>query len=392
MAETVKLKGDEDIAGLHSVERTLPSLTYYDPECFQKEMENIWFREWIYLCRSDSLAAPRSYRTFEIADQNILLLRDSDGVLQAFHNTCRHRGSLLRTDKEGRFNSNLIICPYHQWSFSMQGDLVRTTSLSEAADFCKEDYPLYRIALHDWRGCVFVSLAKDPVPFEEAQGDSLAIFANWPVEGLILGQTWAHTMNCNWKTFWDNYMECLHCPDIHPELCDLLPRAARRMTGMKDDPNWKEYEDSTDPYYARGLKPGAETWSFDGKAASYQFDGLTEEERFLGQHFMTLLPTIYMVGHVDYMRIVRLTPIGPEKTEIQAEWLFPQETLDDPDFDLENTVGFARLVMEQDVKASEMNQRGMHSIRHDAGVFMPEEQWLYGFAEWYRKKMTDSGI
>ncbi len=387
MAEQVKLTGNEDISGLKWTKRTLPSHAYYDPDVFRREMQEIWFKEWVYLCRSDALDGPRTYRTFEIADQGILLLRDGDGALQAFHNTCPHRGSQLKTDKGGKFNSNLIVCPYHQWSFSMQGDLVRTTSLSEAVDFCKEDHPLYRIALHEWRGCVFISLAESPVPFEEAQGNSLDTFNNWPVEDLLVAETWTHVMDCNWKTFWDNYMECLHCPDIHPELCDIMPRTKRRMTSMKDDPNWKEHENSTDPYYSRGLKPGAETWSYNGKAATYQFENLTEEERFEGVHFMTLLPTIYMAGHVDYMRIVRLTPLGPEKTEIQAEWLIPQQTVDDSNFDRQNTFGFARLVMEQDVVASEMNQRGMHSIRHDTGVFMPEEVWLHGFAEWYRERM-----
>lgn len=387
MALAHKQTGDEDIAGLRTVEKTIPSLAYYDPDCFRREMENIWFKDWVYLCRSNTLEKPRSYRTFEIADQNILLLRDGDGTLQAFHNTCRHRGSLLRTDKEGQFNSNLIVCPYHQWSFDMQGNLVQTSSLTEAADFCKDNYPLYRIAMAEWRGCIFISLDENPEPFEEVKGDSLATFTNWPIEDLVLGTTWRAVMDCNWKTFWDNYMECLHCPDIHPELCDMMPRTARRMTSMKDDPNWKEYENSNDPAYSSGLKPGAETWSFNGKAAGYRFERLTEEERHVGAKFMTLLPTIYMVGHVDYMRIVRLTPLGPEKTEIQAEWLFPKETLDDPEFDMENTVGFPRLVMEQDVKASEMNQRGMHSIRHEAGVFMPEEHYLFEFSKWYDRKM-----
>ena len=107
---------------------------------------------------------------------------------------------------------------------------------------------------------------------------------------------------------------------------------------------------------------------------------------------MTLLPAIYMVGHVDYMRIVRLMPLGPEEMEIQAEWLFPEETLADLEFDLENTVGFAKLVMEQDGVASEMNQRGMHSIRHKGGVLMPEERWVYEIVKWYRTAMGDAGV
>ncbi|NQV45462.1 MAG: aromatic ring-hydroxylating dioxygenase subunit alpha [Rhodospirillales bacterium] len=384
---TKKLKGNEDFAGLSRAEKTLPSLAYYDPAYFRQELENIWFKDWVYLCRSSSLEGPRAYRTFTIADQGILLLRDGDGVLQAFHNTCRHRGSVLRKDEAGRFNAKLIICPYHQWSFSMQGDLVRTTSLSEASDFCKEDYPLYRVAMTEWRGCVFVSLAEDPEPFEAAFRDELPILSNWPLEDLVVGHHWQKTMTCNWKTFWENYMECLHCPDVHPELTALMPMAGRRINAMKDDPNWKDYEGSTDPALVGGLREGAETWTFDGKAAKHRFDDLSDTQRDSGQTFMTLLPTIYVAAHVDYVRIVRLMPLGPEETEIQAEWLFPEETLADPDFDLENTVGFAKLVMQQDAVASEMNQRGMHSIRFDHGVLMPEENYVHEFDQWQRVKM-----
>ena len=384
---TQKLTGNEDFAGLNRAEKTLPSLAYYDPDCFRREMEAIWFRDWVYLCRSDTLEEPRSYRTFTIADQGVLLLRDGDGALQAFHNTCRHRGSVLRKDEAGRFNSNLIICPYHQWGFDMHGNLVKTTSLSEAVDFCKEDYPLYRIAMTEWRGCVFISLAETPTPFEEAFRNELPLLANWPVEDLVIGHSWNKTMACNWKTFWENYMECLHCPDVHPELVELMPMAGRRINAMKDDPNWKDHEGSSDPALIGGLREGAETWSFNGKAAKRRFEGLSDAERDRGQTFMTLLPSIYVAAHVDYIRIVRLMPLGPEETEIQAEWLFPQETLDDPGFDLENTVGFAKLVMEQDAVASEMNQRGMHSIRFENGVLMPEEKYVHEFAQWHRVQM-----
>mgnify|MGYP002630983661 CR=1 FL=1 len=389
---TQKLTGNEDFAGLSRAEMTIPSLAYYDPACFRQELENIWFKEWVYLCRSDMLEKPRSYRTFNIVDQGVLLLRDGDGALRAFHNTCRHRGSVLRKDEAGQFNSNLIVCPYHQWCFDMQGNLVRTSSLSEAVDFCKEDYPLYPVAVAEWRGCIFISLAEEPEPFEEAFKDEVSILANWPVEDLVVGHTWKKTVACNWKTFWDNYMECLHCPDIHPELVDIMPMAGRRINAMEDDPNWKDHQGSSDPALIGGLKAGAETWSFNGKAATCRFEGLSDAARARGQTFMTLLPAIYMVGHVDYMRIVRLMPLGPEEMEIQAEWLFPEETLADLEFDLENTVGFAKLVMEQDGVASEMNQRGMHSIRHKGGVLMPEERWVYEIVKWYRTAMGDAGV
>src|SRR5688572_19233833 len=102
--------------GLASAEATLPSVAYWDAAEFERDMEAIWYRNWIMVCRETDLAQPLAYRVFTLGSQQILVLRDDRDELQAFHNTCRHRGSQLCREKEGRLKARLLTCPYHAWS------------------------------------------------------------------------------------------------------------------------------------------------------------------------------------------------------------------------------------------------------------------------------------
>ena len=131
------------------------------------------------------------------------------------------------------------------------------------------------------------------------------------------------------------------------------------------------------------------TWSMDGRPCGPEFPDLGEAEREAGQTFVTLLPTMFVVAHVDYVRAVSLKPLGPELTELRAEWLFAPETLAQPDFDLANVVDFATLVMSQDGAACEMNQRGLKSSKFTEGVLMPQEFDVYRFQSWIRDRMNE---
>ncbi|TIS11703.1 MAG: aromatic ring-hydroxylating dioxygenase subunit alpha, partial [Mesorhizobium sp.] len=315
--------------------------------------------------------------------QEVVVLRDEAGSLRAFHNTCRHRGSQLCLESEGRLKARLLTCPYHAWSYSLRGDLVRVPSKSLPEGFDKENYPLYRVALSVWRGFVFINLAEDPDGSGEASFDSASRdLSNWPLETLVPGHRLTKVMNCNWKIFWENFNECLHCPGVHKDLSRLVPIYGRGLMARHDDPEWARYADNDAPEFSGGLRAGAETWSRDGRVHGPVFAGLTPAERAAGQTYATSLPSMFVVGHVDYVRTVRLAPLGPEQTELTAEWLFAPDALAQTDID--NIVAFGAQVLEEDAAICEINQKGMHSIRHQAGVLMPEEYDLRRFHEWVR--------
>ena len=368
---------------------TLPAEWYRSEAHHARELDAIWRRHWLYLGRGDGWQ-PLDVTRHEIAGQSIIVLRDEQGAMRAFYNTCRHRGSRLCTEAAGRLERRRITCPYHQWSYALDGRLLSTGRGRGAAGFDRADWPLYPVAIAEHRGFVFVNLAGEEAgPFEEAFGEEMAPLANWPLEALAVGHRFTKTLRCNWKVFWENFNECLHCPNIHPELVELVPIYGRRISYFRDEPGWVEHADDPDPRYRGGLRAGAETWSDSGRLAGEAFAGLTPEERQRGQSYFVSLPSLFIAAHADYMRTVRVLPLGPEETELEVEWLFAPATLARDDLDLDGVYAFGERVLLQDAEASELNQRGLHARGFAHGVLMPEEYHVKAFHDWLRMQIGE---
>ncbi|MEZ5773870.1 MAG: aromatic ring-hydroxylating dioxygenase subunit alpha [Hyphomicrobiaceae bacterium] len=386
----------DDYNGLTELKASLPASTYYDPERFERELKALWYRNWIYVCRASEIAEPRSYVTDTIGTQPVLLVRGEDGVIRGFFNTCRHRGSVLCTEHKGTLKGRLIVCPYHAWSFDLEGALRRSPTLRAPDGFERADHGLLPIAVHEWRGFVFVNLAgAEATDFMKSFRREPTALDNWPLEDLVVGHRFEKEVACNWKIFWENYSECLHCPGVHPELCDLVPIYSRAIMDEKDDPDWAAHRQAGDPAlagprYEGGLKTGAETWAMDGRAHGVALQGLSEADKAAGMTFVTLLPSFFAVGHVDYARAVSLRPLGPERTLLTAEWLFMKETLADPQFDMANVVEFAKIVLGQDAMACELNQKGLRAEAFKNGVLFPEEYYVHQVQEWVRRGMGEA--
>ena len=374
--------------GLTEHTEGLPADAYFDPRQYERELQRIWYRNWVYVGRSSDLARARSFRTFEIGDQRILLVRDEQRGLQGFYNTCRHRGAALCREPEGMLRAGTIVCPYHAWVYNLQGDLLRTSSKAHASRFDVADFPLYRISVKEWNGFIFVALNDRPPPFEKVFDLPLNRLDAWPLEELVVGHVLSKTMRSNWKIFWENYNECLHCPGVHPQLSQLVPIYGRGLLEERDDPQWRAHAADPDPKFKGGLRSGAATWSLDGKTTGVPFPGLSDADRKAGYVYMTGLPSVFLVGHVDYVRVVRLLPLGPELTEMRVEYLFSPQTLADPQFDLRNVVDFTNRVMTEDAQVCELNQLGLHARPHIRGVVMPEEYVVRQFHEWLRAELA----
>jgi len=374
--------------GLTEHTEGLPADAYFDPRQYERELQRIWYRNWVYVGRSSDLARARSFRTFEIGDQRILLVRDEQRGLQGFYNTCRHRGAALCREPEGMLRAGTIVCPYHAWVYNLQGDLLRTSSKAHASGFDVADFPLYRISVKEWNGFIFVALNDRPPPFEKVFDLPLNRLDAWPLEELVVGHVLSKTMRSNWKIFWENYNECLHCPGVHPQLSQLVPIYGRGLLEERDDPQWRAHAADPDPKFKGGLRSGAATWSLDGKTTGVPFPSLSDADRKAGYVYMTGLPSVFLVGHVDYVRVVRLLPLGPELTEMRVEYLFSPQTLADPQFDLRNVVDFTNRVMTEDAQVCELNQLGLHARPHIRGVVMPEEYVVRQFHEWIRAELA----
>jgi glycine betaine catabolism A len=373
--------------GLKEPKATLPSSWYIDAAHYQRELASIWRRNWVYLCRADSFAPAPSFRSFVLGDQPILVVRDRDEQLRAFFNTCRHRGSTLCAAAEGRLPGGHITCPYHAWSYRPDGTLAKIPSVRPEGYLDPGQLSLYPIALKLWRGFVYVRLDAGASDSDSHFNENRELFGHWPLEELAVARTLSKRVACNWKVFWENYNECLHCPGVHPSLSSLVPIYKRGIMEPRDDPQWRTHAGSNDPLYAGGLRAGAETWSLDGKPVGQVFPALTAEERRLGYHYMTSLPSHYLVLHVDHVRSSRLLPLGPEAMELEIQWLFPKATLADPAADISRACDFSAQVMSEDAAVCELTQRGLHSAPHQHGNLLPEDYDVYRFQQWVHAQL-----
>ena len=156
-------------------------------------------------------------------------------------------------------------------------------------------------------------------------------------------------------------------------------------------PDWREKASSEDPKDKGGLREGAETWSFDGSAQGRIIKTLSSSDISRGQLYASSWPSVFIGGYADHVRIVRILPVGPEELELSVEWLFEENTLNDPSYDIQNVIEFAKLVMMQDGKACEINQLGMHSTAFKHGILMPEEYLLKRFQDWIRVQLDLPG-
>ncbi len=357
---------------------TLPRAAYVDPSWHGVEMATVWARNWICVGRLADLP-PGTLRPVTVGPAPVVLARAADGAISAFHNACRHRGAELCAT-EGPVGK-LITCPYHAWSYAASdGRLVATGHANPTDDFHKEENGLRPVSHLIWNGFIFLNLAARPGPLDPDIG--LGALDNWPMEALVTGHRHERVLACNWKVFWENYNECLHCPGVHPELCDMVPVYGAGIMSASEAPDW-----TPDQPRRPNLRPGAESWTMTGAPCGPAFPDLTPEQRQDGHTFVTLYPTTYIVAHVDYVRAVRLQPLGPEQTLLVAEWYFAPETLAQPSFDAADVAAFAKIVLRQDGDAVELNQRGIRSPSYERGRLMPEEFEIRRFHTWVLGQM-----
>ena len=364
---------------------TLPSHYYYDETHYKRELEAFWYRHWICVGRHDDITAIGDYRVVEVGDQSVIVTRDNSGAIRAFYNTCRHRGAVLCEAERGRFNGGRIVCPYHAWTYSLEGELEKTPWRLPSDDFRFQEFPLYRVGAVEWAGYVFINLDHDS---DASLSDVLKTmperFANWRLETTKVAHHLDIELECNWKIFWENFDECYHCPGVHPELCQVVPTFGKGYSSPSENPEWQPPDSSNTDYVEPRLAPGAVTWSMDGKTSLPTFEHLNEKQSQQGHTYGVFEPSCYLVGHVDYARMVHLMPIGAEKTRLSIDWLLNEESMASSDFDLEKVISLGKLVVEQDGHACELNQKGLKSRRHNTGVLVTQELGVAEFHQWIR--------
>lgn len=371
------------------LKNTLPSAWYLDDGQFQRELEAIWLKEWLFAGHVSEWPDRGSYQVLAIGNQQLVITKDREGQFHAFHNTCRHRGSRLCETSAGRFRGGRVVCPYHAWAYGLDGALLSAPRMEEIEGFEKSAHGLYRLAVVDIEGFIFVNAGLPP---GTAAGkdllEGLKPVQPWPIRDLVVAHQEQHDIACNWKVFWENFLECYHCPGVHPELCRIVPlyqQGVSHSSELPDGHAWKSGQD------APRLSQGAVTWSPDGSTELPWFEGLDEAHQSAGMTFGDAIPSVYLVGHVDYLRTVRVMPVSATRTRLTVTWYLHTDTLATLTPDVQALTAFARQVVMEDARVAELNQQGLACAVHERGVLSPGEEDVARFQEWVRERVDAHG-
>ena len=360
---------------LKRLEAGLPATWYHDPAHYQRELEAFWYRGWVAVAREEELGRPGDWRAVRIGTQSLVVVRDDDR-LRAFHNTCRHRGSVLCTEEQGTFARRRIVCPYHSWTYDLAGQLVATPRRMETPDFRLADFPLYQVAVQSWGGFVFLNLDRDGAPLDV--GELGAQFERYRLGELRIGKRIVADVQANWKLLAENFSECFHCPPVHPELC-------RVVTAYREAGAWGLRGAETSAEYAAD----AATLTIDGTARLPAIATLTETERKTIYVPAMLPPSLFLNVHPDYVNAHMMVPTGPETVRITYDWLFEPERLPLAEPDLQHYVALWDITNRQDARNCEWQQQGVRSREFKHGYYVPQEFDCHRFAQWVRAGLAE---
>jgi len=356
-------------------QRTLGGEYFLSDEIFQLERERIFHRSWLLAGHVSQLGTPGSFFLFELDRESVMVVRGTDGEIRAFHNLCRHRGTRLCGDPTGVLGK-AIQCPYHAWTYGLDGALRAAPNMGDVSGFDKGDWSLLPVALAEWQGLLFVNLAADPVPFAEALPGLAGKFAEWHLPELRSVFQSVYEVEANWKLFFHNYSECYHCPGVHPHLNKLTP--------------YRNTENDLD----EGPVLGGPMWMTDpegsmtigGARCAVPFPGLTPEQA-ARVYYYTVFPSAFLSFLPDYVLVHRAQSLGVGRTRILCDWYFHPDAIAGPGFDPQPAIDFWDLTNRQDWDLCANAYKGVASNAWQPGPYSELESQLAAFDRQYLRAL-----
>jgi phenylpropionate dioxygenase-like ring-hydroxylating dioxygenase large terminal subunit len=346
---------------------TLPGVAYTSPELFAWEMSHLFDDSWTCLGRAEGMVAPGSRRAVQVGLSSVLLTRDRTGILRAFFNICRHRGHELLpvgASAEGE----LIECPYHGWAYRADGSVKSAPRLGHRPGFAVQEHGLVGVRVEEWQGWLFVNVSGDAAPLREHLGNMEELMAPWAPGNLVTVSSMDYLVEANWKLVHENYQECYHCAEIHPELCRVSPPTSGEninATGMWIG-GWMD------------LLEDAETMSLTGRGGAPILPGLAGADR-RRVYYLALLPNLLISPHPDYVLSHRVEPISPARTRVECRTMYRKKVVEAGKIDLRYGGDFWDVTNRQDWAAIESIQRSAASPGFRPGPISEMEDAVYMF-------------
>jgi stachydrine N-demethylase len=374
---------------------------YGDPDIFRLDMEQIWYREWLFAIPACELAKPGSYVTHKVGDYRVIIVRGADNVIRAFHNTCRHRGSIICKAAKG--NVPKLVCPYHQWTYELDGKLLWARDMGP--DFDASQHGLKPVHCRDLAGLIYICLAEDAPDFGPFADLVTPYLAPHDLSNAKVAHESSIIENGNWKLVWENNRECYHCSGNHPSLCRTFPedptlfgsdgaslQLQEHVARMEAQGIPSRFEMSANMQYRMSRMPlieGAESYTMDGKVAVSRFLGRVSDKT-AGTLLKFHYPTTWNHFLADHSIVFRVTPISPTETEVTTKWLVNKDAVEGQDYDLQRLTEVWTATNDEDRRVVEDNQQGINSPAYEPGPYSPtQEGGVISFVDWYRNTMGD---
>src|SRR6266496_4082410 len=371
--------------------KTLPQRYFVSPAVFAEEQEKVFSKQWVLVGHQSQIAKSGDYFTAEVAGESLIIVRDKRAEICGFYNVCRHRGSRLIENRKGQLSA-AIQCPYHAWTYGLDGRLLGAPHMDDVLGFNKTDYSLHPVNVALWEGFIFVNLAEAGaltsvlsqrerrkqdgfVSLEDWFAPLAGKFARWNLPSLRSARRIEYDVRANWKLIFQNYSECYHCLGVHPELSKISPHDSAENDLIEG------------PFLGGFMRIASDkSLTISGHTCALPVGDFGDEDfRFV--FYYSIFPNMLMSLHPDYVMVHQLEPQSPERTLIFCDWFFNPEAFERNDFDPDDAVEFWDMVNKQDWHVCELSQRGISSRVYEPGPYSARESIPAAWDEYYVRQV-----
>jgi len=358
--------------------KTLGQKYFVSPEIFGEEQEKIFSTQWMLIGHQSQIAGAGDYVVQQVIGESLIAIRDKSGEIRGFYNVCRHRGTRLKEDACG--HASAIQCPYHAWTYGLDGKLIGAPHMDDVPGFDKAEYSLHTVNLALWEGFIFVNLAKEPHSLEEWFAPLAGKFSHWNMSILRSAKRIEYDVRANWKLMFENYSECYHCPGVHPMLSKVSPYDSA------------ENDLCEGPFLGgfMSITKGADL-TMSGKACGLPVGGTNaaDSQRVF---YYSIFPNMLLSLHPEYVMVHQLWPQSPERTLIVCDWFFHPDAagVTDPRyrFNPGDAIEFWDMTNKQDWHVCELSQQGIASRAYQPGPYSSRERIPAAWDREYLRQMA----
>jgi len=385
---------------------------YIDQHIFDLDVKNIFSKQWVFVGHVSRIPNYGDYFLFNIGKESIIIVRDKDNEVHAHYNVCRHRGSHICLENEG--NSKVLICPYHAWTYNLDGSL-RGARLMDK-DFNKNDWHLHKCNSKIFEGLIFINLSEHPNDFEEFIAPTKKFIEFHGLADAKIAHRQYYPTDGNWKLTLDNFHECYHCQPSHPEYCQVHDKdyiiaygagsntgpASEKFDNILTEWNKKvekmghltgEYSETEFNDYSRSaertpLKEGMFTETKNGKPISKLMGQFTDYD--CGYTSVGTSPFNSLLMCNDFATLFTFIPVSPLYTQVELMWLVHKDAEEGKDYNLDEMKWMWDVTTIADKRIIEDNQKGVLSKKYVPGPLSQMEKGLEKFKTWYLKHLENS--